>query len=62
MNHNLLPVMGTSSNDNSNAEEPKYPMWVMKFEDFMKIKVPEPHEAYLERGLLHNPSQSDTVL
>ena len=28
----------------------------------MKIKVPESHEAYLERGLIHIPSPSETVL
>ena len=57
-----LPTAGTSFSDNYVAEEPKYPMWVMKFEDFMNIRIPESHEAYLERGLIHTPSPSETVL
>ena len=60
--HPYIPTVDTSSSNDSEAEEPKYPMWVMKFEDFMNITVPESHEAYLERGLIHTASQSETVL
>jgi hypothetical protein len=43
-------------------EAPLYPMWVMALEDFLNIDIVEPHEACLQRGQLHNPSTTDTVL
>ena len=57
-----LLTEGASSRHQCESEEPKYPMWVMKFEDFMDITVPKSHETYLEQGLIHTALPSDTVL
>ena len=62
MDTNFRPSKGTGPSDDLDAEDLKYPMWVMKFKDFMNITVPKSHEAYLERGLIHTALPSDTVL